>query len=118
MSQKCVVAIFLQMNKKKCSWQNPFCNSTGPEPLKYTLRHKSPGAMLKETDGKVLAEERGEVDEIYLAMCLLFNSLTERLIPKIAILFCWQECDKIELLVILQSCGKRVLNRAMEIANS
>lgn len=43
-----MVAIFFQMHKKKCSWQNPFCNSTGPEPLKYTLRHKSPGAMLKE----------------------------------------------------------------------
>lgn len=65
----------------------------------------------------MLAEERGEVEEIYLA-CLLFNSLTGRLFLKIAILFCCQECDKTELLVISQSCGKHVLNRAMEIANS
>lgn len=66
----------------------------------------------------MLAEERGEVEEIYLAMCLLFNSLTGRLFLKIAILFCCQECNKKELLVISQSCGKHVLNRAMEIANS
>lgn len=28
----------------------------------------------------------------------------------------WQECNKIEVLVILQSYGKHVLYRAMEIA--
>lgn len=46
MSQKCVAAISFQMNEQKCSWQNPFCNSTGPEPLKV---YKSLGVMLEET---------------------------------------------------------------------
>lgn len=76
-----MVAISFQMNGEKCFWQSPFCNSTGPEPLKYTLRHKSPGA--KQGAG------RGErtVGDSYFAMCLSLNSLNERLILKIASFF-------------------------------
>lgn len=112
MSQKCVVAISFQMNEKKCSWQKPFCNSTGPEPLKCTLRHKSPGAVLKET-ARCWQREEGRRD---LLGYVSFIQFSESLNVMIAILFHMAGMWKIELLVILQSYGKHVFYRAMEIA--
>ena len=74
-----MVAISFQMKGGKCSWQNPFCNSTGPEPL----RHKSPGAMLKEA-ARCWQRQEGNGRDL-LGYESLFNSLTERLILKITI---------------------------------
>lgn len=67
--------------EKKCFWQSPFCNSTGPEPLKNALRHKSPGAKQGAGQG-----ER-TVGDSHSARCLSLNSLNERFILMIAIFF-------------------------------
>lgn len=77
-----MVAISFGMNgERKCCWQSPFCNSTGPEPLENALRHRSPGAK----QGAGLGERT--VGDSYLVMCLSLNSLNGRLILIIAIFF-------------------------------
>lgn len=85
-----MLAISFQINGgKKCSWKNLFCNSTGPEPLKYTLRHKSPGAILKK---KARCWQRRkdsgrDLLSYVFKKLLLFNSMTEILVLKVVVLF-------------------------------
>lgn len=119
MSQKCVVAISFQMNEKKCSWQKPFCDSTGPEPLEYSLRHKSPGAMLKET---ARCWQTRKESESLTWLCVLYATLTETLILEIAALFhlagMWQNRIVSYFAILWETCFEWSYGKLQTLSNS